>query len=111
MSNIFKSIDETPIALVKNIFYSRDGVRLLTVTCPFCGKEHTHGGGLVTEPVSAGTRVNHCVTGNPGAGDLYELVVPDNLIDIEREKQELEMLRRREQRLARKQRNHGGNNE
>lgn len=37
--------------------------------CPFCGREHWHGGGPGSRP-SAGPRVAHCGTGHAGLYDL-----------------------------------------
>ncbi|MFC4494922.1 hypothetical protein ACFPA8_12330 [Streptomyces ovatisporus] len=51
-----------------------DKTWLLTVQCPFCTKQHTHGGGSDLEPGLFGTRGAHCQSGD----GMYELVAPDS---------------------------------
>lgn len=52
---------------------SWDGVWLLTVKCPHCGKRHTHGGGDGARPARFGIRVSHCADGTQ---DVYNIVNP-----------------------------------
>jgi hypothetical protein len=40
--------------------------------CPFCGKEHWHGGGTRERPAFLGARAAHCTDGGPRP--QYELV-------------------------------------
>lgn len=49
----------------------RGGDYLLTVDCPFCGREHTHSGGADPDALLYGYRIAHCSTGN---GRSYELM-------------------------------------
>jgi hypothetical protein len=56
---------ETREAIVTKMRQHRDGrdrVWLVTVLCPFCGKQHQHGGGAGDEPL-LGFRVPHCLAG------------------------------------------------
>ena len=49
---------------------ARDGVWILAIVCPYCGKTHSHGGGDAETP-DYGWRVPHCLTGDHPD---YELV-------------------------------------
>ena len=54
---------------------TRDGVWDLCLTCPYCGKEHHHGGGDGAEPI-LGYRAPHC-TGDKT--DIYDYcLVPES---------------------------------
>lgn len=52
---------------------AKDGNWDLVIQCPFCGKEHRHGGGNADKPSLFGHRMAHCVA---GAGRGY-LLIPD----------------------------------
>lgn len=54
------------------------GVRLLKVDCPFCGKVHTHGGGYLDDDWEQflGYRVSHC-GGNGYFNDTYCLIADE----------------------------------
>lgn len=70
---------DMPDAIVTEVRVSWDrlnyGVRMLRVACPFCGKVHTHGGGIEgQEPLEPlGSRVSHCHRGE------YRLVLDEKL--------------------------------
>jgi len=52
------------------------GQRLLKIDCPYCGKEHTHGGGNFSDgeiTMFGGHRLSHCESGSKNDG--YTLVV------------------------------------
>ena len=53
-----------------------DGIRRLTVRCPFCGMEHYHDGGPEKEPLSrfTGHRLSRCRNREP---KQYRLVLQD----------------------------------
>lgn len=53
------------------------GQRLLKIDCPFCGQEHTHGGGLVESDIQqwGGSRVCHCAKPEH-TGQQYSLEIP-----------------------------------
>jgi hypothetical protein len=53
-----------------------DRIWVLEITCPFCGKGHTHGGGAIDRPPLLGHRVAHCVT-RPAPRGGYELILAD----------------------------------
>lgn len=51
------------IAKVKKIHTGRNGVLCLYVMCPFCEKQHIHGGGKIPIPMQTttfGTRAPEC---------------------------------------------------
>lgn len=50
----------------------REGIHLVILKCPFCGRKHLHGGG--GSDGGAGHRVAHCPPGTPGADRGYVLV-------------------------------------
>jgi hypothetical protein len=55
----------------------RDPIWILTILeCPFCGRSHEHGGGVVGEPPLLGPRVAHCF--RPVAPGEYELTVKED---------------------------------
>ena len=62
---------EYPKVKARAVRNKRDGVWVLTITCPYCGKEHHHGGRSGVNPVY-GFRVPHCI-GAVSKPD-YELV-------------------------------------
>ena len=69
-----KEVSEIPRVKTRAI-RRRDGLWDLYITCPFCGKEHHHGGGNGDIP-NLGYRLSYC---GPGALDRkslpeYELV-------------------------------------
>lgn len=45
-------------------------VNTFTVSCPFCGYFHRHGGGYKTEPIFYGSRGAHCQKG------VYTIIPP-----------------------------------
>lgn len=53
----------TPAVPLTKAEWLRDGggrrVWLFTVVCPFCGREHTHGGGVDERPEIARTLLGH----------------------------------------------------
>jgi hypothetical protein len=60
----------TPRVTAVATWSARSKVWILTITCPYCGKRHTHGGGSDAEP-DYGSRAPHCLErGHPD----YELV-------------------------------------
>jgi hypothetical protein len=69
-----KEVSEIPRVKTRAI-RRRDGVWDLYITCPFCGKEHHHGGGNGDIP-NLGYRLSHCGPGAPDRKSLpeYELV-------------------------------------
>jgi hypothetical protein len=55
----------------------RDPIWILTILeCPFCGKSHEHGGGVVGLPPLLGSRVAHCF--RPTSPGEYELFVKED---------------------------------
>lgn len=64
-----KTFDEIPVVRTRSV-RRRDGVWDLYITCPFCGKEHHHGGGNGDRP-NLGYRMAHC---SPDAPDHKSLV-------------------------------------
>ncbi|GBG57299.1 hypothetical protein SPFL3102_02665 [Sporomusaceae bacterium FL31] len=70
-------------AIVKQIVILTDrvnsGKRLLKVDCPYCGKTHTHGGGMVTDDIYefGGSRSSHCCKDTPNS--QYCLVIPSEV--------------------------------
>lgn len=56
------------------------GQRLLKIDCPYCGKEHTHGGGLIGDDIQfyAGGREPHCFS-DPRPIDQYSLIIPEDV--------------------------------
>lgn len=52
---------------------SKYGVWLLVITCPYCGKKHTHGGGDGIKPSLYGFRAPHCY-GDKLRLEDYELI-------------------------------------
>ena len=65
--SIGRNMEQTVEAKAKR---ERDGVWTLTVKCPYCGKQHMHGGGDGKRPFY-GHRLSHCLK-VPVEG--YELV-------------------------------------
>lgn len=65
---------------------SKGRVRSFVITCPYCGKHHTHSGGTEDDDINAcaGYRGPHCTDINRNKEDYY-LVVPDD-VKIEYEK-------------------------
>lgn len=55
------------------------GAVLVTVLCPFCGKQHGHGvpGQDIGGAAQYGTRIAHCTTGE---GGVYHLTDPHGLV-------------------------------
>lgn len=56
------------------------GQRLLKIDCPYCRKEHTHGGGNVADgdiTQFGGHRLSHCI--NSRENDGYLLIVPEDV--------------------------------
>ena len=37
---------------------------IIEVSCPFCGRYHTHGGGEIDKPIYYGSRMAHCHNGS-----------------------------------------------
>ena len=60
-------MSETPVAKIIRITtckYKPDvGQRTIHVSCPYCGKEHQHGGGKENTPIEQyfGYRASHCL--------------------------------------------------
>ncbi len=55
---------------------------LQTPECPYCGKAHEHGGGLIADgPPALGFRLSHCVTKRPARP--YRLVIKRNPRDCD----------------------------
>jgi len=54
----------------------RDGVRILSIRCPYCGKIHTHGGGPVNLAPCLGHRLSHCTDKMQRPNDGYFLTDP-----------------------------------
>jgi len=65
------SFDEIPKVKTRAI-RRRDGIWDLYLTCPYCGKEHHHGGGDGQRP-NLGFRASHCTGTRRGLLE-YELV-------------------------------------
>ena len=59
-----------------------DGVWDLTVTCPFCGDVHHHGGGSAAEPVF-GPCLSHCFEGAL-VGDYVLVAGPAEMVKPKR---------------------------
>jgi len=76
--SLFERVEESGIiqaeVTIRPSQSPRDRIWVLTVDeCPYCGKRHSHGGGLVSDgPPSLGFRVPHCLT-RPAPPD-YELI-------------------------------------
>ena len=54
------------------------GQRLLKIDCPYCGKEHTHGGGNVSNgdiEMFGGHRLSHCESGLKNEGYMLSVLV------------------------------------
>jgi hypothetical protein len=56
---------------------SADGVWILTIICPYCGRAHSHGGGSDQTP-DLGYRRPHCLTGSHPDYELIAAPLPDN---------------------------------
>lgn len=70
--------------IVKKIVVLSDkfnkGQRLLKIDCPYCGKEHTHGGGNASHgdiTRFGGHRLSHCESGLKNEG--YTLVISEDV--------------------------------
>lgn len=48
----------TSTARIINVRHGQDGVRTLTVACPYCGRRHRHG--WPPEDKTPGIRLSHC---------------------------------------------------
>jgi len=74
MTEGMKEISGIPKAKTRAV-RRRDGLWDLYITCPYCGKEHHHGGGDGDRP-NLGYRLSHCVPDAPAQKGVleYELV-------------------------------------
>ena len=59
-------------ATVRKSFARRNPYWVLELTCPFCAKVHTHGGGSTDHPPSLGPRLSHCSDRSPRDYELIE---------------------------------------
>ena len=54
------------------------GQRLLKIDCPYCGREHTHGGGNISNgdvTMFGGHRLSHCKSGSKNDGYMLVFLV------------------------------------
>ncbi len=72
----FQSIERGDVVAPVKQCTVRDGARILSVRCPYCGEIHTHGGGRVNEAPSLGHRQSHCADKVQRRNDGYVLIDP-----------------------------------
>ena len=76
-----------PILQAYVINRMRNGVWSIGVQCPYCSREHRHGGGSGDAPLLDGLRSQHCTDDIPECADMpgYELAPADSETDFHAE--------------------------
>jgi hypothetical protein len=69
-------MSDSPVVIAEKVTRASD-CWLLKIRCPHCGKRHTHGGGPLDEPPTAGHVQAHCRKRTPESDRGYVIELPE----------------------------------